>query len=129
MQNLVAEGALSENLFSFYLDQSGDGSTLEIGGTDPLYTDAINYTPVTSQNYVSPHLALWYGPYILIFTSTTVASSERVHRRARRQRFDFFCRHCRFRHHPPLRPHCCSCPDCEFILDPGSRRKLGTRLI
>lgn len=53
--NLVSQGLLDENLFSFYLGRGLlDGSTLTIGGVDKAhYTGEFAYTPVTSQTYVS----------------------------------------------------------------------------
>ncbi|KAL8292281.1 hypothetical protein RQP46_001747 [Phenoliferia psychrophenolica] len=51
--NLVAAGALDENLFSFFLSrQEVAGSTLTIGGRDEShYTGSFRTTPVTSQTY------------------------------------------------------------------------------
>lgn len=53
--NLVAQGLLTQNLFSFFLSRGTiNGTTLTIGDTDKShYTGQFVYTPVTSQTYVS----------------------------------------------------------------------------
>ncbi|XP_058860697.1 pepsin A-like [Acipenser ruthenus] len=51
--NMMAEGLVSQDLFSFYLSRDGqEGSLVTFGGIDPsYYTGQIYWLPVTSQTY------------------------------------------------------------------------------
>ncbi|XP_030632480.1 pepsin A-like [Chanos chanos] len=48
--NLVAQGRVSQNLFSFYLTSSEEGSVVILGGTDPAYhSGSIQWIPLSQQ--------------------------------------------------------------------------------
>ncbi|MGH0160379.1 UNVERIFIED_CONTAM: hypothetical protein FKN15_039303 [Acipenser sinensis] len=51
--NMMNQGLVSQDLFSFYLSRDGQaGSVVTFGGIDPsYYTGQINWVPVTSQTY------------------------------------------------------------------------------
>jgi len=57
MDQLVKQGKIQHNVFSFYLASGGKaGSTLTLGGTDSsFYTGEISYVPVAKAAYLLPY--------------------------------------------------------------------------
>ena len=56
-QAFVDQGILTDNVFGFYLESSGQNGELEIGGVDPAhYTGSLVWTPLSSDTYWETHL-------------------------------------------------------------------------
>ncbi|KAL8276492.1 hypothetical protein RQP46_011093 [Phenoliferia psychrophenolica] len=72
--NLVSQGALDKNEFSFFLARGGAaGSTLTIGGTDPShYTGDFRYWQVNATPFVVDGVAVGAGYGAAIDTGTTL---------------------------------------------------------